>query len=180
MEVWEDSEILYEGKIIRLRVGNVRLDNGALARREVVEHPGGVCVVPYTGDSVILVRQFRVAVGEYVLELPAGKLEHPEEDHRHRGERELEEETGYRAAELIHVGCYFMAIGFCSERVHIYLAKDLTLHQQMLEEEERIELVEVPMDEVRRGLKEHSFNDAKTAIGLQALLDHLKETEVPW
>lgn len=178
MEIWEESQILFEGKVVRLRVGTVRLDNGALADREVIEHPGGVCVVPYTGHSVVLVRQFRIAVGEYVLELPAGKLEHPEEDHQYRGERELEEETGYRAGTLVYAGCYYMAIGFCSERVHIYLAHELTLHKQMLEAEERIELVEVPMDAVRRGLKEHTFVDAKTAIGLQALLDYLEAPQV--
>jgi ADP-ribose pyrophosphatase len=177
MEVWDESELLYSGKVVKLRVGTVRLDDGVRAHREVVEHPGGVCVVPFTGHSVLLVRQYRIAVGEYVLELPAGKLEDPNEDHRYRGERELEEETGHRAGQMIYVGCYYMAIGFCSERVHIYLGLDLTEHQQMLEEEERIEVVEVPLDEVRQGLKQHTFVDGKTAIGLQALLDYLDHQE---
>ncbi|MBI3118946.1 MAG: NUDIX hydrolase [Candidatus Hydrogenedentes bacterium] len=172
MEVWDDSRIVYDGTVVRLRVGNVRLDNGALAHREVVEHPGGVCVVPFTGHSVLLVRQYRVAVSEYVLEVPAGKLE-GHEDPLYRGACELEEETGYRAGRMEYIGCYYMAIGFCSERVHIYLAFELTHHGQQLEEEERIELVEVSLEEVRRSLKEHRFTDGKTVIGLQALLDHL-------
>jgi len=172
METWDKSDILYDGAVVRLRVGTVRLDNGAEARREVVEHPGGVAVVPFTGDSVILVKQYRIAAGEYVVELPAGKLEGAE-DPRHRGACELEEETGHRAGRMLPVGCYYMAIGFCSEQVHLFLAFELEKTAQRLEEEERIELVELSLDEVRAGLRAHRFNDAKTALGLQALLDHL-------
>jgi ADP-ribose pyrophosphatase len=173
METWSKSDILYDGAIVRLRVGEVTLDNGRAAKREVIEHPGGVCVVPYTGDSVVLVRQFRIAVNEYVLELPAGKLEQDDTDSEYRGRCELEEEAGYTAGRMVYVGYIYSAIGFCSEKVHIYLALDLTKTQQKLEEEERIEIVEVPLEEVRQGLKKHQFLDSKTAVGLQALLYHL-------
>jgi len=172
METWVKSEIMYEGRIVRLRVGEVSLDNGARAYREVVEHPGGVCVVPFTGHSVILVRQFRIALGKYILEAPAGKIE-PGDIAVERAERELEEETGYRAGRMLPIGEVYSTVGFCSEKIHLFLAIDLEKTEQRLEEEERIELVEVPMAEVRKRLREHRFEDGKTVIGLYALLDYV-------
>ncbi len=177
MEIWKNSRIIYDGTVVRLRVGEVELDNGAPAHREVIEHPGGVCVVPFNGKSVILVRQFRIAVGDYVLEAPAGKLEGNEEP-AYRGACELEEETGYRAGKLIPAGGVYASVGFCSERIHLFLAFDLEPCGQRLEEEERIELVELPLDEVRRRLAEHRFDDGKTVVGLHALLGHLERQEV--
>jgi len=172
MEIWKDNEVLYDGKVVRLRVGDVVLDHGGLARREVVEHPGGVCVVPFTGHSVILVRQFRIALEKDVIEAPAGKLE-GDEDPAYRGACELEEETGYRAGRLVPVGSVYSSVGFCNEEIHVFLGLDLEKTAQRLDEDERIELVEVPLDDVRRGLREHRFDDGKTVVGLYALLDHL-------
>ena len=86
MEEWIESKKVYDGRIIAVRVGDVRMDDGTVAFREVIEHPGGVAVVPVLGDSVILVRQYRVAIGKEILELPAGKLEGVE-DPEERGRR---------------------------------------------------------------------------------------------
>lgn len=172
METWADSEIVYDGKVVRLRVGDVTLDNGQRARREVVEHDGGVCVIPFTGHSVILVRQYRIAAGEYVLEGPAGRIEGDEGTER-RGAIELEEETGYTTGRMAYVGFIYGTVGYCSEKIHLYLAFDLEKTQQRLEPDERIEVVELPLEDVRRGLREHAFVDGKTAVGLQALLYHL-------
>ena len=179
MERWENSEILFDGRVVRLRVGEVRLDNGDRAVREVIEHPGGVGVVPYTGSSVILVRQYRIAVGEYVLEVPAGKLEAGDTGPEYRGRQELEEEAGYVAGRMHYVGFIYSAIGFCSEKVHLYLALDLRKTAQRLERDERIEIVEMPLDKVREGLRKHVFQDAKTAVGLQALLNYLDTNGSP-
>ncbi len=173
METWTDSEVLFDGRIIRLRTGNVRLADGSPAYREVVEHPGGVAVVPFTGSGVLLVRQFRIAVGEEVLELPAGKLEPKDTSPARRGAEELEEETGYRAGRLVPAGHYYGCIGFCTERVYLYLGFDLEHVGQRLEPGERIEVVELPLEDVRAGLRQGRFVDAKTMIGLQALLYHL-------
>jgi ADP-ribose pyrophosphatase len=174
MEIWADSKIVYEGKIIKLRVGEVILDNGQRAYREVVEHPGGVCVVPYTGHSVLLVRQFRIALGRYLLEAPAGKRE-GDEDPAHRAARELEEEVGYRSNRIVSVGTAYATVGFCSEQMFMYLAFDLVKTQCCPDEEERIEIVEMPIEEVRQGLRENRFEDGKTIIGLHALLNHLDQ-----
>ncbi len=172
MEVWKDSRIVYDGRIVRVRVGEVELDNGATAMREVIEHPGGVCVAPYTGRGVVLVRQFRIALGEYVLEVPAGKLE-PGDDPAGRAARELEEETGCVARTLEPAGFVYATVGYCSERIHFFLGLDLEKTHQRLEEEERIELVEMPLDEVRRGLAGNTFTDSKTVIALERLLRHI-------
>lgn len=172
METWKESEILYEGKVVRLRVGQVTLDNGETAVREVVEHPGGVCIAPFTGHSVLFVRQFRIALGKYILEAPAGKIEEAEEP-AFRAARELEEETGYRAGKLISVGGVYSSVGFCSEKIHLYLALGLEYVGQCLDLEERIELVELPMDEIRRSLRENTFEDGKTILVLRALIDYL-------
>ena len=173
MEIWNDSKIVYDGAIVRLRTGHVRLDDGRLAFREVVEHPGGVCIAPFTGHSVILERQYRIALQEYVLEAPAGKLEADAEDPEARVRAELEEETGYLAGTLIKLGVFQSTVGFCSERMHLYLGLDLVKTQQRLEPDERIELIEMPLEEVRAGLKENRFTDAKTALVHQGLIYHL-------
>lgn len=172
MEVWADSEVIHEGPVVSLRVGEVTLDNGNRAYREVVEHKGGVCAVPYTGHSVILVRQYRIALGQYILEAPAGKIE-GDEAPEHRGKLEVEEETGYRPGRMVHLCSYFPTVGFCSEKIHLYLALDLEKTRQRLDEEERIELVELGMEEVRDRLRRFDFLDGKTLIGLQGLVNYL-------
>lgn len=173
METWKESDIVYAGTVVRLRVGAVELDNGTRAHREVVEHPGGVCVIPYDGKSVYLVRQYRIAVGEYVLEGPAGKLEEGDVLEE-RARLELREETGYTAGQMHYVGFIYGTVGFCSEKIHLYLALDLQPGSQQLEEEERIKVLEIPLEEIRQGLAEHRYVDGKTVVGLQALLHHLE------
>ncbi len=174
METWADNHVEFEGKVVRLRIGHVYLDNGELGYREVVEHAGGVCVIPYTGDSVVLIRQFRIACNQYLIEAPAGKIE-GDEDPEIRGSLELEEETGYKAGRLISAGKIFPTVGFCSEIIHLYLAFDLVKTQQNLETEEQIEVIEMSLDEVEQSLREHRFIDGKTALGLHRLLMYLAE-----
>lgn len=173
METWFESETVYEGKIVTLKRGRVRLDDGGEAVREVVEHNGGVVIAPCLGDSVVLVRQYRIAVGKELLELPAGKLE-GEEEAVERGRIELEEETGYRAGQMIPAGHFYPSCGFLTENLHLFLALDLEKTRQNLEWDEVIEVVEMPLSEVRQRLRAHAFDDAKTIIGLHALLAHVE------
>lgn len=172
METWIDTETLYEGKLITLKKGTVRLDNGQEAMREVVEHPGGVAVVPYIDNSVVLVRQYRVALGKDMLEVPAGKLE-GKEDPEHRGRVELEEEAGYKAGRMIAAGHFYPSCGFLTERLYIFLALDLEKTEQRLEWDENIEVIHMPLDEAKKGLTENAFDDGKTIIGLHALIEHM-------
>ncbi|HOE67638.1 MAG TPA: NUDIX hydrolase [Candidatus Hydrogenedentes bacterium] len=172
MEIWKRSEVVYTGRIVTLRTGAVTLDDGSLAQREVVEHNGGVGVVPYHDGKVILVRQFRIAVGHEVLELPAGCLE-GDEDPAYRAARELEEETGHRAGRLLPMGRYYCSPGFTNEADYLFLALDLVKTEQALEFDERLELVEMSLADVRKGLETCGFHDMKTALGLRLLLDYL-------
>lgn len=177
MELWRDSKLVFEGKVVNLRVGEVTLDDGSTAYREVVEHKGGVCVLPFTGTSVVLVRQFRIALGEYVLEAPAGKVEIDDAHHALRAEAELEEECGYRAGKLVDAGVMYASVGYCSERIHMFLALDLEQTAQNLDPEERIELVEIPLEEARAMLARSEIPDGKTIVILHALFDYLAQNK---
>ncbi|MFP4501768.1 MAG: NUDIX hydrolase [Candidatus Hydrogenedentota bacterium] len=172
METWSDSRIVYDGHVVRLRVGEVILDDGAPAYREVVEHKGGVCIVPCDGNTVTLVRQFRIAIGNYVLEAPAGKIE-SDEDPAWRATCELEEETGFRAGQVIPAGFAYASVGYCTEKIFLFLALDLMPVPRNLDPEERIELVQVPLADVPGLLARNEIPDAKTIIVLHALLGHL-------
>lgn len=176
METWQDDEITYKGKIINLRTGNVRLLNGGTAFREVIEHPGGVCVIPYLESerAFVLIRQFRIALNRTIIEAPAGKIEPGEANPEERGRVELEEETGYRAGRMISLGHIHPSVGFLNERIHLYLGLDLVKTQQRLEFDEVVELVHMSTDLVREGLRDHSIEDAKTVVGLYRALERLE------
>ena len=169
MEKWTTKEEIYKGKIFSLWGGKVALDDGATAVREYIRHPGGVAIVPALEEGVILIRQFRVAIGRELIELPAGLLE-PDEQPIHCAARELEEEIGYRAQELIPLASYFSSVGFTDERVHIYLARGLERTKSRQDAEERIREVVTPLEVIRRKLAAQEFEDAKTIVGLRELL----------
>jgi len=174
METWIDSQHVYKGRVFSLRVGDVRLDDGGVARREVIEHPGGVAVVPFIGGKVVLISQFRIAIGREIVELPGGRLEEGEQP-IDCARRELEEELGYRAHELILVSSYFTGAGFTNERMHLFLAFQLERTERRPEYDERLRAIEMPLDEVRAGLVGHEFEDARTIIGLHELLRYVGE-----
>ncbi len=169
MERWKESSLVYEGKIVNLRVGTVVLEGNGTAYREVVEHPGGVCVVPLLGDRVILVRQFRIAVGDYVIEAPAGKIEKGD-DPKERAKQELLEETGYEAETIEYLGSAYSSVGYCSELIYFYLARRLVFSGAKPEEDEKIEIIEMSLEEVKNRLKRFGFEDSKTYIALQAMM----------
>lgn len=168
-ETWIDTETVYAGKILTLKTGRVRLDDGMIAEREVVDHPGGVGVLPVLGDRVVLVRQFRIAVGDYVLEMPAGRLE-PNETPESRAVEELIEEAGLRAGRLEKIAACYCSPGFTNELDHLFLAYDLVNVEARPEREERIELVEISADDATAMLDRFEICDAKTVIALREWL----------
>ena len=176
MEHWDSSEVVYRGKLVNLRTGQVRLDEGSMAFREVVEHAGGVGVVPCLGDSVVLIRQYRIAIDRELFEIPAGKLE-PGDSPENRAAAELLEETGYTAEQLVSIGGIYPSCGFLTEKIHLFLAFNLTAGEQQLEADERIEVVQLPLEQARQMLRENQFEDAKTVAGLYALFDYLARNE---
>jgi ADP-ribose pyrophosphatase len=169
-EVVIGSEPIYEGRIVRLRVDRVRLPNGREAKREIVAHPGAVCIVPVTeANEVLLVRQFRLAAGRSVLEVPAGTLE-PGEDPRNCADRELREETGFRASSLHPMFAMFVAPGYSSEKIHAFLATGLTPAAGEADEDENLLPERMPLQEVERRILAGEFEDAKTIASLLGAL----------
>ena len=164
------SQRVYEGRLVNLRVDTVRLENGRLAEREIVEHPGAVAVVALDEyDNVILVRQFRKAAEKELLEIPAGTLE-PGEKPIACARRELEEETGYQAECLEQLSSFYPSPGFCTEHIHLYLAAGLHKGHSAPEDDEAIETVKVPLSDIPAMVSQGEICDGKTIAGLLSVL----------
>lgn len=161
-----ESQTLYRGRVVTLRIDRVRLPNGHITQREIVEHRGAVAIVPLLDtNTVLLIRQYRQAVGETLLEIPAGTLE-PGEPPDRCAERELQEETGYRAGTLRHLFSQYLAPGYSQEVLHVYLAEQLTSAHQQTEEDESVELAPTPLEHIVPMILKGEIKDAKTIAGL--------------
>ena len=157
---------IFKGRIIRLTLETVQLPNGAEAELEIVHHPGGAAVVALDRDQrVCLLRQYRHALGGWLWELPAGKLD-PGEAPRVTAERELEEEAGMRAAAWHDLGRAVSSPGIFTEIIHLYLAQDLTPVPAAAEEHEVFEVHWRPWAEALRMAIDGEIEDAKTLVGL--------------
>lgn len=176
MAEWLDKQDIYEGTIITVRRGRVRFYGGQTVPFDIVEHHGGVAVVPFLGDRVVLVRQPRPVAGTDLLEIPAGKLEGPDDDIEARARAELAEEVGFEAGRLIPVAEFFVSPGYCTERIHVFLGLDLREVEINPESTEEIEQVVLSLEEVRLMLDAHQFRDSKTIIGLRELLAYLERS----
>ncbi len=159
------SKEIFEGKVMRVTVDRVELPNGAEAVRELVHHRGAVCVLPMTDEGeVICVRQFRYAHGEVLLEIPAGKLEEGEYDHRAAALRELSEETGARCSELIYLGKLYPSPAIFTEVIHMYLAKGLTFGETHPDDDEFLEVERIPLEKLKDMVMRGEIYDAKTQV----------------
>ena len=169
MELWEktlESTTLYQGKILTLRRDRVALPSGREALREVVDHPGGVCILPVDKQGRLLfVRQYRYAYGQPLLELPAGKLE-PGEEPYPAALRELEEETGHTAALLHPLGKVYPTPGCMNEVLHLYYADTLTETAQHLDEDEFLNVEPIPLEQAVRMALDGEIPDGKSQIAL--------------
>ncbi len=160
------QDYIYKGKIVNLRVDDALLPNGTTAKREVVEHPGGVCVAALTDNNELMfVEQFRYPYFEVVLELPAGKLEYGE-DPFEAGKRELREETGATASEYEDLGKLYPTPGYCGEIIHMYLAKNLSFGEQDLDSDEFLEVKKIPLEKAFRMVMNNEIRDSKTQVGI--------------
>lgn len=168
-ETFVSRQEIFHGRIVDLRVDTVRLPNGHLTTREVIDHPGGVAVVAIDeNDNVLTVKQYRYAFQTVLEELPAGKLERGE-DPLVCAVRELGEETGFTAGRIVPLGAYHSSPGFSSERLYLYLALDLSRGEAHPDEGEFLDLVKLPFSELLSMVKRGEISDGKTAIAaLQA------------
>ena len=161
-----EKEVVFEGRIITVRKDKAELEDGTVAPRELVIHSGGVCVVPLTDENeVIMVRQFRYAFGEPLLEIPAGKLEVGEE-HRSAALRELEEETGAKCESFDYLGVCYPSVAYLTEKIHMYLARGLSFGKAHTDEGEYLDVLRISLDEAVQMVMRGEIPDAKTQIAL--------------
>jgi ADP-ribose pyrophosphatase len=151
---------------IEVTTEDVVLPNGVHLALDLVRHPGASAIVPFLSDSeVLLIRQYRFATGGEIFEVPAGKLEGPE-DPAVCAARELEEEAGRRAGRLEHLGEIWTSPGFTNEKIYLFAAFDLEVVPQQLQEDEVIELLEVPLARALEWVWSGKLTDAKSAMAL--------------
>jgi ADP-ribose pyrophosphatase len=171
------SERIYVGRLINLRVDRVRTPAGIETVREIVEHPGAVAIVALDeAGGVLLVKQYRHAVRAVTLEIPAGTLEAGEEPLA-AAQRELREETGYRAAQIERLGGIYTSPGLITEYIHFYLATQLMPDRLAMDDDEAIDLVRLPLADAVDLIRTGDINDGKSVSGL--LLAHLNSKVDP-
>ena len=172
-----DGKTVYEGVIVDVHLDRAELVNGDIVRREVVEHPGGVTVIPVDSDgSVWCVRQFRYPFGRDMLEMPAGKLEKGEEP-LPAAVRELGEETGLEAGRMIDLGAVCTSPGFSTEVLHIYLALDLRQGDAHPDEDEFLNVEKHSLDTLTKMVMAGEIDDAKTIIAVLKAGKYLEAEE---
>jgi ADP-ribose pyrophosphatase len=161
-----EREVLYDGRIIRLERHRVQLRGERVGTREVVRHPGAVAVLAEPSPGRLLfVRQYRKAPDEVLLEIPAGKLE-PDEDPRVCAERELSEETGYRAGKMEPVAAFFTSPGFADEKIHLFYARELQPGEAHPDVDEEVQVIVAERQTVEGWLSSGAIQDAKTLVGV--------------
>jgi len=166
------SNLIYSGKIFDVYRDEVILPNGKVVLRETVNHSGAVAVVPIEKSEIILVKQFRYPTGEEILEIPAGKLNKDESPER-CAKRELEEEIGFKAGMIKKVMEFYLAPGYSSEMLHLFIAWDLKKSQQTLDGDEFLQIYRCPKEDAVKLIMEKKVRDAKTIIGLFLLQDYM-------
>jgi len=174
----QNSKLVFQGRLISVRVDTVELPDGRTTTREVVEHPGAVAVVPIDDEGcVLLVRQYRYAIGRDLLEIPAGTRE-PNETPEETARRELAEEIGHEPGTLRKLFQVYLAPGYSTEKIHYFIATDLRPVTATGDEDEFIEVVRVPLPEALTGIASGEFQDAKTVAAI-TLAAHLYEGSIP-
>ena len=158
-----ESQLIFDGKVLHVYKDKIGLPNGGTSMREFCRHGGAVCVVPLTDKGeVVCVRQYCYALSRVTLEIPAGKLDSPDEIHEEAAIRELREETGYRCGKLTPIGDLATSPALLTEIIYMYLAEDLTEGETDPDEDEFIEFVKIPLDEMVDMIIRGEIRDSKT------------------
>ena len=160
------SEPVFDGKIIKVKKDRAELENGEIVNRELVIHPGGVCIVPVTDNGeILMVKQFRYPFQTVLTELPAGKLEFGE-DHREAGLRELKEETGATCEKFEYLGVCYPSVAYLTEKIHMYLATGLSFDKQHLDEDEFLDVIKIKIEDAVEMVMNNELPDAKTQCAI--------------
>lgn len=163
------AETIYDGPIFDVRRDRVREDSTEY-ERDVIVHPGSAVIIPLFDDgTVALVRQYRHPAGKYLLEIPAGSLDSPDEDPLEGAKRELEEEIGFRAGKVTKLAEFYVSPGFLTEKMHVFVATDMVETQQNLDHDEFVEVIRIPLETAVKMARSGEIEDAKTIIGLTFL-----------
>jgi ADP-ribose pyrophosphatase len=161
-----ESKTVYRGRLLHVQEDSIRLPDGKPARREYIVHPGAAVMLAMPDEgSVVMERQYRYPLRSHVYELPAGKID-PGEDALQTAKRELLEETGYRAREWRHLLTTYPAVGYSSERIELYLARDLEHVGHALDEGEFLEVFVLPLDEALAWVHSGRIVESKTIMAL--------------
>lgn len=169
------SNTIYQGKVLNLRIDTVELPDGRTSKREIVEHAEAVIIVPITREGqLLLVKQYRCAVGRNTLELPAGDIE-PGEELESSARRELQEETGCQPEELTRLFSVHSTPGICTEVLHVFLASGLTQLEQNLDDEEFIEVFPVSWEKAMQMIWSGEISDAASVAGILAADNYVKK-----
>ena len=159
------SEVIYTGKLLELRRDIVSTISGK-SSREVIRHPGASVIIPLTSNNtIIFVKQFRYAINNFLIELPAGLIE-KNELHKDTAQRELQEETGYSSKKLTNIGKFWTAPGFCDELIYVYLGEDLRYEPLPSDIDEDIETIEIKLTEANEKIINGTITDSKTISAL--------------
>jgi len=161
------TQLIRQGKILEMRLDEVETPGGAAAQRELVRHLGAVCVVALTkAGEIVLERQYRYPIDQVLTEIPAGKLDYAGEDPLAAAQRELREETGFRARQWTPLGHFYPAGAYSDEKIHMYLATDLEPGERDLDPDENIRVFTMPLEEAVRAVMQGEIPDAKTQLGI--------------
>ncbi len=172
-EKFLNEKVIYEGKVINLKLVDTELEDGNTALREIVEHPGGVCVISIDENrDVLMVRQYRVPFSEMLLEVPAGKLDRGEEIEAAAG-REFTEETGYIAKKLTYMGEFYPSVGFLDEKIRVFIGENLEKATQNLDEDEFLDVEKHNIDKLYEMVLKNEIKDAKTVIAIMLLKNYI-------
>ena len=160
------TESIYNGRVVKLVVHDVELPDGKPSKRELIQHPGAVAVVALDAEqNVLMVRQYRIAADQILLEIPAGTL-NPGEDPEVCAVRELQEETGYRPGQIEKIGGIFVAPGYTTEFIHLYLASDLAASKLAQDDDEFLEVDRLPLAEALKLIEQGQIIDGKSISAL--------------
>ena len=164
-EIQSSSEDIFDGVVLHVKRDIATLPNGSSAVREVIRHIGAVCVIPVTeNNEVVMERQFRYPLNRVVLEIPAGKLDTPDEDRLSAIQRELREETGYSADEWTELGGFHPAPAYCDEYITMYMARGLHKGSRDLDEDEFLDVYTIPLSRLVEDVMAGRISDAKTQV----------------